>query len=243
MRLAATGCCAGFLVASVALAARTSRLAAEAVEVGPGITAPSTGGLLVLETPEGVPEALAHAALTIRLLLDKSGRVRSAEPVDPPDPRLAAAAVGPLKNGEFDPAMRDKKPIVVWLNKKVLFRPRAEFAAAVPSADCVPAADGETIGEGPPELFEDVELPLLLAKTEPVYPPELSHRRIGGQARFECVVDTCGRVNGCRVVDASHGAFARSGLDAVVQRRYVPARRDGKPVSLRFSITVSFHAP
>jgi TonB family protein len=242
MRLAATVGCACFFVASVALAARLSRLAVEAVEVGPGITAPSTGGLLVLETPQGIPENLAHAKLTIRLLVDKSGRVRSVEPVDPPDPRLGAAAVQSLKNGEFYPAMRDKKPVVVWFNKKVVFRPRAEFDAEIPSPNCVPAADGEVIGDAAPELFEDVELPRLLEKAEPVYPQELILDRVEGQARFACVIDTCGRVGGCRVVDASRGAFARSGLEAVVRRRYVPARRDGKPVAIRFTIAVYFHA-
>ena len=61
-------------------------------------------------------------------------------------------------------------------------------------------------------------------------------------ARFACVVDTCGRVRDCRVLAASLGAFARAGLAAVEQRRYVPALRDGKPVTIWFTIGVTFTA-
>lgn len=192
---------------------------------------------MLLETPAGVAESNAHATLTIRLLLDKLGRVRRAEALDAPDPRLAAAAVQRLEKMRFPPAMRDKKPLVVWFNKSVQFRPKKELDAQIPSPDCVPAAyDLAHIDDA----TEDVELPRLLENVEPAYPPTLRALRVDGQATFSCVIDTCGRVRDCRVLDASLGDFARAGLDAVVRRRYVPALRQGKPITIMVTIGVTF---
>ncbi len=61
------------LVVSVGMTAQASRLSDKAVEIGPGITPPASVGLLVIETPEGVADRNAHATVTVRLLLDKSG--------------------------------------------------------------------------------------------------------------------------------------------------------------------------
>lgn len=238
-RLAITVGSAAFLVASLGATARASRLSDKAIEIGPGITPPAAVGLLVIETPEGVADRYAHATVTVRVLLDKSGWVRSAEAIDSPDPRLAAAAVEQFENGSFSPATREKKPVVVWFNKKVVFRPKTELDAEIPSADCVPAAyDPNHLAE----ITADVELPRILLKVEPVYPPDLRQDRIEGQAWFACIIDTCGHVRDCRVLNSTRGAFARAGMDAVVLRRYVPARRDGKPIASQFTIAVTFNA-
>ncbi len=137
----------------------------------------------------------------------------------------------------FPPATRDKKPVVVWFNKSVLFRPRNELEAEIPSSDCVPAAYDLAHLE---DLADDVELPRLLEKVEPDFPPGPNAERKEGEARFACVVDTCGRVRDCRVLNASLGEFARAGMNAVVRRRYAPARRNGRPITITFSIGVTF---
>lgn len=193
----------------------------------------------MIETPDGVADRDAHATVTVRLLLDKSGWVRSAEAIDSPDPRLIAAAVEQFENGSFSPATRDKKPVVVWFNKKVVFRPKIELDAEIPSADCVPAAYDPNHLE---EITDDVELPRILLKVQPVYPPELRQDRIEGQARFACSIDTCGHVRDCRILNSTRGAFERAGMDAVVRRRYVPARRNGKPIAIQSTIAVAFNA-
>ncbi len=73
-RPSALVCCAFVVVVLAGPAAVAARLEEKAVEVGPGITPPQAAGLSVLETPDGVPEGLAHSTLTLRLLLDKSGQ-------------------------------------------------------------------------------------------------------------------------------------------------------------------------
>ena len=64
--------------------------------------------------------------------------------------------------------------------------------------------------------------------------------RVEGHAVFACVIDACGRVRDCRAVASSRAEFEKAGLDAVGLRRYTPARRDGQPVAIMFTITVTF---
>jgi TonB family protein len=232
-------CGALLLAGALGSAVHASRLEKKAVEIGPGITPPYAGGAALLETPDGVPEADAHGRLTIRLLLDKSGAVRRVVAPDGADPRLAAAAVARFENASFSPARRGNKPVVVWFDATVVFRPREELEAEIPGPGCVPAAYDLDRIEDP---TEEVQLPRLVEKVDPDYPPELIAERASGMARFACVVDTCGHVRDCRVLYASRGAFARSALAAIVKRRYAPARRNGEAVTVRFTIDVTFSA-
>ena len=238
MRRGATACCALALLVSLGSAARAAQLEDEAVEIGPGISPPWIGGLYVLETPVGVPENMAHAALKLRLLLDTSGRVRKVVIVDTPDPRLAKAATAWFENRTFHPAVRESTPVAVWWDRKVLFRPRSELRSEVPSASCVQATYGEALRED--DLTDEIELPRILKKVAPAYPRAMEQRRIEGDVSFTCVIDVCGRVRDCRAVASSRAEFEQAGLDAVLQRRYTPARRNGEPVVIMFTVTVTF---
>jgi len=115
------------------------------------------GGTSVLETPYGVAETNAHATLTIRLLVDKSGQVRKGEIVDAPDPRLAKEAASWFEKLTFHPAVRGQTPVAVWWNGTVLFRPKAELHSENPSAPCIQPDYGDPIRED--ELTDDIELP------------------------------------------------------------------------------------
>lgn len=233
-----TWCVFVFLVLG-ATTAQASRLEDKAFEIGPGVTPPDSSGAVVLQTPSGVAAADAHATVRVRLLIDKAGYVRRAEALDPPDPGLAEAAETFFKKAHFPPARQGAKPVAVWWSSKVSFRPKAELDAQVPPADCVATANEEVIGQG--EALDDVELPRLIEAVEPSYPSSLRNDRVSGQARFVCIIDSCGRVRDCSILNASHGEFGRAGLAAIVRRRYAPARRGGKPVAIWFTIGTTFN--
>jgi ABC-type sugar transport system substrate-binding protein len=76
MKPASFLCCAFLASVGAGAPAPAAALQDQAVEVGPGITPPQAAGPLFIETPEGVNDANANATVTVRLLLDKSGRVR-----------------------------------------------------------------------------------------------------------------------------------------------------------------------
>ena len=222
------------LVAPGVSATHASRLENKAVEIGPGITPPPANIKFVAETPQGVAESDSHAAVKVRMIVDTHGQVSHAQALDAPDPRLADAATAFFEKSYFQPAKEGTKPVVVWWTGKVSFRPKAEMDAEIPADTCVPSASDVVMG--PEELTEDDELPRLIKKVEPVYSPA-SIRDSGDQkVLFDCVIDTCGRVGNCRVMTASLGAFARASQDAVVQWRYTPLRRGGKPAAMHYTI-------
>jgi TonB family C-terminal domain len=226
------------LAGAIGPPAYASRLKDRAIEVGPGITPPWTGGTIVLETPKGVSEQHSHATLTIRLLVDSSGRVRHTEARGAPDPRLARVASALFRFLKFHPATRDGKPVDVWWNRRVAFRPKSELDSVIPPLNCVPAVDHQPIRED--MVTDDVELPRIVKIVFPDYPRAMLDRRMEGDASFRCVIDTCGRIRECIVVAASRPEFAKSGLDAVIQRRYTPALRNGVSVTITFVIDVTF---
>jgi TonB family protein len=237
MRIMWSASCAIALLVYLAPPVQAAKLEDQAVEIGPGITPPKTGGPVFLQTPEGVADANARAALNVRLLLDKTGRVQRAEALDTPDPRLAAAAVDLLKKMTFAPAQRDNKPVVVWCYKTVLFRPRPGQVQEAAASGCVPDPyELNQVGELP----TDAEPARLVERPDAVFPPELMQQRVNGLVQFACIVDTCGLVRDCRVLEASRPEFARAGMDAVSRRRYEPARRNGTPVTSNITIKLTF---
>jgi TonB family protein len=238
MKRLAAAACSVFVVLTLAATAQASRLGDRAVEVGPGITPPCPTNVQVLETPEGVAEPNTHATLNVRLLIDKSSRVRRVEVLDAPDPRLADAAVAWFKTTSCSPAMRDSKPVAVWWNQGVSFRPRAELDTGIPAPDCVPEAYELALID---DLTKDVEFPRLLEKVDPEYPAGVESRNVGGHVLLSCVIDTCGHVRDCRVLDASAHELTTAALDAAVRRRYVPAFRHGKPITIMFTIETRFN--
>jgi TonB family protein len=237
-RRVVVACCAFALVGSVGWPVEASPLEDKAVEVGPGIKPPSGGGVVVIETPKRVAESNSHANVMVRLLLDESGQVYRAEAVDAPDSRLAAAAVRHVRDIGFRPATRDDKPIVVWWSKSVSFRPRIELDAEIPPSGCLPATYTKPIRQE--DLTDDVEFPRLVKRVDPEYPPALRRDHVEGKAEVECVLDTCGNLRNCRVAHATHAAFGRAGWDAVVGRRYVPARLDVVPFPIILTVKVDF---
>jgi TonB family protein len=76
--------------------------------------------------------------------------------------------------------------------------------------------------------------------------PEIATRlRVGGIVYVESVIDANGIICAARVLRAQPGgdigaAFSRNALACVRQWRFQPARRNGKPVPVLFSLTVQF---
>lgn len=89
-----------------------------------------------------------------------------------------------------------------------------------------------------------ISLPTLIAESrvEPDY-PELARRgRVGGRVHLQAVIHADGSVGSVRVLGESPGGlgFAERAAAAVSQWRYQPARQDGKPIDVFFTIVVTF---
>lgn len=225
-----------FLTAALPLAAsaRTSPMKS-AVEVGPGIDPPRLVRDAKIEYPPSARADGVSGTVVLRVCIDANGKVRAAEVVSSPDPRLSRAAREAALDRRYAPATKGGRPVAVWWRVGMDFR--VPPTAAELDATCDAAIAGDT---GPVELSDDIVQPVLIKGVEPGPAWEPGKRPRSGKVTLSCVIDACGRVTHCAPVATSGASFTRAALEAVGQWRYEPARRAGRPVSCRFTIHVSW---
>ena len=87
-----------------------------------------------------------------------------------------------------------------------------------------------------------LEKPTLVTRVEPVYPKGARKALLSGQVVLEVVLDRQGIPHAPTVVEMTEGCeeLAAAAVEAVLQWRYEPARLDGRPVPIYFSVTVKF---
>jgi TonB family protein len=102
-----------------------------------------------------------------------------------------------------------------------------------PSA-AAPAGTGEPIRPG-----ADVPEPTKIKDVKPIYPRDAMFAKIGGIVILEAVIGKDGRVRSLRVVRSLPG-LDEAAMDAVSQWEYTPTKKDGAPVEILLTISVSF---
>lgn len=85
-----------------------------------------------------------------------------------------------------------------------------------------------------------ISAPRLLHSVRPVYPALAMSNRIEGDVQIQALIDQTGKVVSTKVVSGPI-LLRRAATDAVQQWRYSPATLDGKPTSMEYKVTVSFH--
>lgn len=85
-----------------------------------------------------------------------------------------------------------------------------------------------------------VSAPRLLRSVQPVYPPLALSSRIEGDVQIQALIGQTGKVISTKVVSGPI-LLRHAATDAVKQWRYSPATLDGKPTSMEYKVTVSFH--
>jgi protein TonB len=85
----------------------------------------------------------------------------------------------------------------------------------------------------PPELADEVQ---------PKYPEVLRGSGLGGVVELEYVISSKGRVGrgSMQVRSSSHPAFSRAAIDALLDARFRPALRNGRPVAVRVRQAIRF---
>lgn len=101
------------------------------------------------------------------------------------------------------------------------------------------APEGASSEETPKLAGSDVPVPKRTKTIPPEYPAEASAQGLRGIVILELVVDTEGRVASARVV-RSVPPFDEAALAAARRWEYEPTRVDGKPVSVRLTVPISF---
>lgn len=94
---------------------------------------------------------------------------------------------------------------------------------------------------GPPyRVGGDVKAPVLLNRVEPIYPEEARKARIMGIVIVEAMIGEDGVVKNVAVLKPLPFGLDQAAVDAVKQWTFKPATLEGKPVAVRFNLTVNF---
>ena len=88
-------------------------------------------------------------------------------------------------------------------------------------------------------MVGDVRPPELLLKVQPQYPEIARRARIEGKVVLEAVIDGSGNVVNVRVL-RSVPLLDGAATEAVKQWKYRPARQNGRPVKVYFTVIVDF---
>jgi TonB family protein len=86
----------------------------------------------------------------------------------------------------------------------------------------------------------EVTGPKEISRVRAVYPPEAWKTRKSGMVVIEAVIDATGAVAQAEVIHHADPELDETALSVVRQWRYQPATRDGKPVAVFLTVTVSF---
>jgi len=82
--------------------------------------------------------------------------------------------------------------------------------------------------------------PKALEQVPPVYPEKLIKTGNVGKVVIKFVVDESGRVRNPEVVTATHPAFERPAIAALIQWKFAPGTIGGRPVQTRMQLPISF---
>ncbi|UCF67166.1 MAG: energy transducer TonB [Acidobacteriota bacterium] len=177
----------------------------------------------VLETDTG------HAhELTLRL-----------SPTDDPSRILAEAVL--LARTDRTVAIAAPSPLAgEWIVLAVTSLDTEQYLAKVEMPP--PPPKGAPPSAAAADEVDDVEMPVMIERVSPRYPPTARRQGRQGRVILQLVIDEQGVPRAPVVLEVPEDGedFAAAAVEAILQWRYEPARRDGKPVPVLFTTTVKF---
>jgi len=89
---------------------------------------------------------------------------------------------------------------------------------------------------------DDITMPELVSKVDPIYPHDARDARAEGKVILQAVIREDGTVGDVEVLTPAEGwpSLDEAAIAAVRQRKYRPGLKDGRPVSIYFTIRVDF---
>lgn len=219
-------------------------------------------------THEVLPEYPASARanhiegeVLVNVVVDENGKIQDAVAMIWPSGFrvMGDAAVTAVKKWEYQPILKDGKPVPV--SSYIAFRFRSETEPYVEvltksksSTPVKPVATGGImagiIGDhNPPpkiatpqksRILANVAEEHLVHKVNPEYPQMARITHIEGQVLLQCVISKHGDVESSRAI-SGHPILIQAARDAVRQWKYSPFLVDGNPVEVETTITVTFH--
>lgn len=171
----------------------------------------------------------------VEFFIDPKGDVQLPRIVSSTVPEFGYAAVQAVTTWRFKPPLKGGKPVIVKVRVPVKFpalaKAPADEAAATPSAT---------------RLYELAELgnkgtqPKPLAMVNPTYPSAMMRDKVTGSVTVAYTINTRGKTSEVKVVSSTRPEFEKAAMDAIKASTFIPAQKDGQPVSVRVSQKIDF---
>jgi TonB family protein len=176
--------------------------------------------------------------IALVLSIDVEGNVSNVFVVSG-NPELAEAAVGTARKWKYVPY--DVNGKAVGVTTKVLVR----FTNSQTSPKDVSVAFEMPTISSPGPVFsvgvDGVTAPKLISSVTPQYSEQARRDRYQGFCTLAVVIGPDGKPSDIRVTRPLGEGLDPKAIEAVRQWRFVPGRKDGKPVAVRIKVEVSFH--
>jgi len=186
--------------------------------------------------------AMKEGSAEVKMVIGKDGAVLRTEIMSASKPEFGLALAASIEAWTFEPALRDKKPVIALIGRKQKFgvgeRDSALDSETMMLANRIrkrrftPAKGGELDNKLKPMFAAD-----------PIYPTVFEEEGKTGTAKIEVIVDKKGRAVLPRIVEASEPEFGWAAATAAQRWIFEPPTVGGKPVEVKVVIPFRFTAP
>jgi TonB family protein len=225
------------------LAAAASGRGAELRTVGPRVIDEPVWVFPPAADYAGLRQGGAQAVLS----LSRMGELLDFLVVGCSHPAFAQAVAEALPDYKFTPAIVRGEPRPVRLLVKFDFQ-KGGTVGSIQFDDIAKNLNGPRATNAtaqslvcPPGALDRPLAPMRVA--EPNYPDELRHEGPVGEVKVDFYVDGTGRVRLPAVDPTAHPSFAREALSALLEWRFEPPTRDGRPALVKVEQVFNFPAP
>ena len=122
----------------------------------------------------------------------------------------------------------------------------ANQGMALPSTESLPASlppppqQQQPVPEGPVRVGGEVKPPQLISAPPVAYPEMARQAGISGDVVVRIVIDKTGKVSEAKAISGPI-LLRDAAVNALRDRKYVPSKLDGRPISLEMLVTIQFH--
>jgi len=201
--------------------------------------------------PELARKSRIQATVVLRAEIGKSGKVENLQLISG-HPMLAPAAIGAVKQWEYQPYLLNGEAVEVETEVSVNFTlaensPAQGVVGDMPGGNpdaggLAPRDLGREIAPGVPQrvrVSQGVMASLVLQKVPPVYPQDAKDQRIQGMVLMRVMIDKQGAISNIQLI-SGHPLLAPAAIDAVKQWQYRPYLLNGNPVEVETQVQVIF---
>lgn len=192
--------------------------------------------------PPGAPPKNVETLVVLGLVINEQGVPTELKVLKSDNDPLSAETIKEVSQWRWDPAKLDGRPVSIRWMITVLWGDKAATHQGSDALNQVSPPVAPIPDEGGIYPMGSIEAPKLIKQVNPVYPEEARKKGLKGKVVLEVVINQKGETTQVKVLKSENNIFNTSAKAAVEQWRYEIPRLKGKPVSVRWIITINYTA-